>query len=224
MEYCPGGELYTQLEQVGMFDEDRTRELIRQSLQALKHLHDLGVVHRDLKPENILFDRDLTTVKLSDFGMSKILEDENTLMNTKLGTPYYISPEILKGKYDKSCDMWSIGVITYVLLTGEPPFYGKNAAALFKKIATCDYEFSQDIWKTVSKEAKKFIIQTIEPNLSLRLTVEQALAHPLLNCQGHHAFQVDADNAQVFSRLKHFGAPKRLKMEILMMLVNLIDE
>ena len=109
-------------------------------------MHDLGVVHRDLKPENILFDRDLSSVKLIDFGMSKILEEENTLMNTKLGTPYYISPEILKGKYDKSCDMWSIGVITYVLLTGEPPFYGRNAAALFKKISTCDYEFNQPIW------------------------------------------------------------------------------
>ena len=108
----------------------------------MKHLHDLGVVHRDLKPENILFDRDFSTVKLIDFGMSKILEDENALMNTKLGTPYYISPEVLKGKYDKSCDMWSIGVITYVLLTGEPPFYGKNAAALFNKIKTCDFEFS----------------------------------------------------------------------------------
>ena len=135
-------------------------------------MHDLGVVHRDLKPENILFDRDLSTVKLIDFGMSKILEDENALMNTKLGTPYYISPEVLKGKYDKSCDMWSIGVITYVLLTGEPPFYGINAVALFKKIRTCDFEFSQDVWSTLSREAKRFIEKTIEPNLSIRMTVE----------------------------------------------------
>ena len=155
-----------------MFSEDKTRDLIRQSLQALKHLHDLGVVHRDLKPENILFDRDMSTVKLIDFGMSKILTDENALMNTKLGTPYYISPEILKGKYDKSCDMWSIGVIAFVLLTGEPPFNGKNAAALFKKIKTCDYEFSQEVWKTISADARRFITKTIEPNLNIRLTVE----------------------------------------------------
>ena len=111
-------------------------------------------------------------MKLIDFGMSKILEDENALMNTKLGTPYYISPEVLMGRYDKSCDMWSIGVITYVLLTGEPPFYGINAAALFKKIRTCDFEFSQDVWSTLSREAKRFIEKTIEPNLSIRMTVE----------------------------------------------------
>lgn len=110
-------------------------------MQALKHLHDMGVVHRDLKPENILFNSNLQIVKLIDFGMSKILQDENALMNTKLGTPYYISPEILKGKYDKSCDMWSIGVIAFVLLAGEPPFWGRNAAELFKKIKTCDYDF-----------------------------------------------------------------------------------
>lgn len=118
MEYCPGGELYLELERVGTFDESRARSLMRQSLQALKHLHDMGVVHRDLKPENILFNSNLQIVKLIDFGMSKILQDENALMNTKLGTPYYISPEILKGKYDKSCDMWSIGVIAFVLLAG----------------------------------------------------------------------------------------------------------
>ena len=118
MEYCPGGELYLELERVGTFDEGRARSLMRQSLQALKHLHDMGVVHRDLKPENILFNSNLQIVKLIDFGMSKILQDENALMNTKLGTPYYISPEILKGKYDKSCDMWSIGVIAFVLLAG----------------------------------------------------------------------------------------------------------
>ena len=88
----------------------------------------MGVVHRDLKPENMLFTHDFQTVKLIDFGMSKILEDANTFMNTKLGSPYYVSPEILKGKYDKSCDMWSVGVITYLLLTGETPFHGRNAA------------------------------------------------------------------------------------------------
>ena len=141
MEYCSGGELFQLLERNGSFDEDYARTIIRQSLQALKHLHDMGVVHRDLKPENILFDSNLKTVKLIDFGMSKILQEESSLMNTKLGTPYYVSPEILNGKYDKGCDMWSIGVITFVLITGEPPFNGRNAAELFKKIKTCDYDF-----------------------------------------------------------------------------------
>ena len=189
----------------------------------MKHLHDLGVVHRDLKPENILFNENRETVKLIDFGMSKILQDENALMNTKLGTPYYISPEVLTGKYDKGCDMWSIGVITFVLLTGEPPFCGRNAAELFKKIKTCDYDFVQPIWQSTSRVAQKFIQALIEPNVEQRLTVEQALNHPWMTNIGQ-PFSVDAASAQVFARLKNFGAPTRLKMDVLMMLVSLLDE
>lgn len=93
-------------------------------------------------------------------------------MDTKLGTPYYVSPEVLQGKYDKGCDMWSIGVITFVLLSGEPPFHGKNAAELFKKIKTCDFDFVQPAWQSISREAKRFIIALIEPNIQNRLTVE----------------------------------------------------
>ena len=184
----------------------------------------MGVVHRDLKPENILFDADLKQIKLIDFGMSKILQDETTLMNTKLGTPYYMSPEILRGTtYDKRCDMWSIGVITFVLLSGEPPFYGRNAAELFQKIKTCDYEFVQPIWQSVSRDAKKFIEALIEPKVHDRLTVEQALAHPWIANVRDQTICADAACAQVFARFKNFGTPKRLKMELLLMLVNLID-
>ena len=82
-----------------------------------------------MKPENVLFTYDDSDIKLIDFGMSKLMPGEQTqLMNTKLGTPYYVSPEVLNGQYDKRCDLWSIGVITFVLLAGEPPFNGENAA------------------------------------------------------------------------------------------------
>ena len=102
----------------------------------------MGVVHRDLKPENILFScYKLKMVKLIDFGLSKILQEEKAIMSSKLGTPYYISPEMLKGKYDKKCDLWSIGVITFELLAGETPFKGRNTTELFKRIEACDYDF-----------------------------------------------------------------------------------
>ena len=116
-------------------------------------------------------------------------------MNTKLGTPYYISPEVLLGKYDKGTDMWSIGVITYVLLTGEPPFFGRNAAELFRRIKTCDYDFKQPIWKQISKDAKRFINCLIEPNLKLRLTVEQALSHPWITKKGYLTLENDTEIA-----------------------------
>lgn len=98
-------------------------------------------------------------------------------MNTKLGTPYYVPPEVLDGKYDMRCDLWSIGVITYILLCGEPPFNGESTADVFRKIRTCDYEFRQEIWDMISKEAKQFVERLIEPNLKLRMTVEEALSH-----------------------------------------------
>ena len=100
-------------------------------------------------------------------------------MNTKLGTPYYVSPEVLDGKYDKRCDLWSIGVITFVLLSGEPPFHGENAAAVFKKIRQTDYEFKNEVWDhEVSPQAIKFIERLLEPNLNRRMSVEEALNHP----------------------------------------------
>jgi calcium-dependent protein kinase len=91
-------------------------------------LHDLNIAHRDLKPENILFVENNLNIKLIDFGMSKIVPHQNALMNSILGTPYYVPPEVLDGKYDKRCDLWSVGVITFILLCGEPPFVGNTTA------------------------------------------------------------------------------------------------
>ena len=108
----------------------------------MKHLHSHNIAHRDLKPENVLFKSSKHDIKLIDFGMSKLMPQEaNKFMNTKLGTPYYVAPEVLDGFYDKQCDLWAIGVITYVLLSGEPPFNGENAAAVFQKIKRTDYDF-----------------------------------------------------------------------------------
>lgn len=181
----------------------------------------MGVVHRDLKPENMLLDANMQTVKLIDFGMSKILKDPNAFMDSTLGTPYYISPEILYGKYDKGCDMWAIGVVTFVLLSGNAPFYSanENTAELFKKIKSCDYDFDNEVWDSISRDAKKFIERLIEPNMTRRLTVEQALSHPWIANMQETAIIVDSASAEVFARLKNFGAPKRLKRTLLMMLV-----
>lgn len=96
-------------------------------MSAIKHLHDKNIAHRDIKPENIIFENKNSEyeIKLIDFGLSKLLKIEER-MKTVLGTPYYVSPEVLDGLYDKRCDLWSVGVITYMLLCGYPPFNGKN--------------------------------------------------------------------------------------------------
>lgn len=149
-------------------------------------------------------------------------------MNTKLGTPYYVPPEVLDGKYDKRCDLWSIGVITFILLCGEPPFFGNSTADVFRKIKMCDYEFSQEAWKQISKEARNFIEKLIQPNLKLRMTVEQALEHPWINQKPQEEAGLSEArqrrDERVFKRIKELKSLKRLQQEILLILVSLIDE
>ena len=102
-------------------------------------------------------------IKLIDFGLSKILSKDKKVMMTKLGTPYYVSPEVLEGKYDKRCDIWAIGVIAYILLSGMPPFNGRNEIEVFNKIRCCDYEFPEQHWNYISADAKDFISKLLHP-------------------------------------------------------------
>jgi calcium-dependent protein kinase len=122
-EFCRGGELYDRLDQKKRFSEEEAANTITQVLIAIKHLHDKGICHRDLKPENILYEteREDSIVKVIDFGLSKNFFEEVT-MTSKIGTPYYMAPEVISGSYSNACDMWSIGVITYCLICGYPPF------------------------------------------------------------------------------------------------------
>ena len=132
----------------------------------------MNIVHRDLKTENILFaNRNRNFVKLIDFGFSKFCtrKTKGSLHETK-GTPYYISPEVLQGNYDERTDLWSIGVVTYHLLSGKFPFMAADEDQLAEKILSCDYGFDGEVWTGVSREAKKFIEQLIEPNIERRLT------------------------------------------------------
>ena len=147
MEYCPGGELFEEISNLGKFTEIDSCVILRQVLSAVKHLHDKNIAHRDLKPENIIFvNKSKLEIKLIDFGLSKILTDRDGMMKTKLGSPYYVSPEVLEGQaYGMSCDLWAIGVLTYMLLVGVPPFDGRNEVEIFNKIRTCNYDLPSNI-------------------------------------------------------------------------------
>jgi calcium-dependent protein kinase len=129
---CEGGELYQAIINEGCFSEQKAAKVVRQILSAIKHLHMRGICHRDLKPENIMIENKSSSkdplIKVIDFGLAKYFKSDEVNMNTRTGTPYYMAPEVLKGSYDESCDMWSIGVITYCLLCGYPPFNADNDA------------------------------------------------------------------------------------------------
>uniref|UniRef100_A0A4W4EE18 Protein kinase domain-containing protein n=1 Tax=Electrophorus electricus TaxID=8005 RepID=A0A4W4EE18_ELEEL len=180
MQLVSGGELFDRIVEKGFYTEKDASKLIRQILDAVKYLHDMGIVHRDLKPENLLYysmDED-SKIMISDFGLSKI-EGSGSVMSTACGTPGYVAPEVLAQKpYSKAVDCWSIGVIAYILLCGYPPFYDENDAKLFEQILKAEYEFDSPYWDDISDSAKDFIVHLMERDPKLRYTCEQALQHP----------------------------------------------
>jgi len=164
-DLCTGGELFDRIiaktqSPEGHFSEKDAANLIRNILDAIAYCHDeKQIVHRDLKPENFLFasNADDAPVKIIDFGLSRHEVHPGSMMKTKVGTPYYVAPEVLKRKYSKSCDIWSIGVITYILLCGYPPFYGDSDNQIFDSVRAGKFDFPSPEWDTMSDAAKDFI-------------------------------------------------------------------
>ncbi|CAG8459775.1 11407_t:CDS:2 [Diversispora eburnea] len=164
-----GGELYNQLLQRGSYTEKDAANLIEQ------------IAHRDLKPENLLFSdkSEFSTLKITDFGLSKILKHHDDILMTACGTPGYVAPEVLtQNGYGKSVDIWSIGVILYTVLCGYTPFWGENQKALFDSILKGVYHFDEDYWSDISDEAKDLINKMLEYNPDKRITAHDALQHP----------------------------------------------
>lgn len=184
MECCDQGDLFDKVNLQKQISEFEAKDIVRKILLAVNYLHSCGIVHRDLKPENILFQG--TELKLIDFGLSKrfvkqVTNDKNeNFMKTLVGTVQYLAPEILRGKYDQKCDMWSIGVITYYMLSGVLPFVASNNKDCFKKILKGEFTFADLAWKEISSRAKKFICQLLKKNPQKRISAKQALRHKWL--------------------------------------------
>lgn len=178
-----GGELFQRIQdrQDGAFVEREAAQIMHEICLAVKYLHDLNIAHRDLKPENLLYTTPSQTaiLKLTDFGFAKETFIKDTLQ-TPCYTPYYVAPEVLgPEKYDKSCDIWSLGVIMYILLCGFPPFYSNHGLAISpgmkKRIRTGQYDFPNPEWQNVSQSAKDLIKGMLIVDPTGRLTIEQVM-------------------------------------------------
>lgn len=177
MEFCPNGELFQFIVDRQKVSEDDAKPLIKQLLETLDYIHKMNVAHRDLKPENILIDQ-LGRLKISDFGLSSFL-DSNGLVKTPCGSPCYASPECVSGNGPYSGvtnDIWSVGVICYVMLTGFLPWTKRNQTQLFEQIKKGEYKVPDFL----SDNAKSFIIGLMTVDYQKRLTIQQALEHPFL--------------------------------------------
>ena len=182
MEECNGGEFFDSLakraKEKNMYTEKECAKIFRQILEAVNYLHAHGVCHRDLKPENILFSNvaDDSSLKLIDFGLSKVLDGENELKGT-VGTTFYMAPEVIQGNYNEKCDLWACGVILYIMLCGKPPFYSQDEEELKKKICSMKYSFDYPEFNKVSKDAINLIKKLlIEPEK--RLSASEVLSEP----------------------------------------------
>ncbi|XP_047341523.1 calcium-dependent protein kinase 17-like isoform X2 [Impatiens glandulifera] len=178
MELCAGGELFHQLQNHGRFSESDARVLFRHLMQVVVYCHEKGIVHRDLKPENILLLKKSFTspIKLADFGLATYYKPGQSLYGT-VGSPFYIAPEVLAGGYNQSADVWSAGVILYILLSGIPPFWGKTKSKIFDSVRAANLRFPSDPWSRVSASAKDLITGMLLIDPSKRLTASQVLSH-----------------------------------------------
>ncbi|KAF1402634.1 KCC4 kinase, partial [Thinocorus orbignyianus] len=210
LELVTGGELFDRIVEKGYYSERDAADAVKQILEAVAYLHANGIVHRDLKPENLLYATPApdAPLKIADFGLSKIVEDQVT-MKTVCGTPGYCAPEILRGcAYGPEVDMWSLGIITYILLCGFEPFYDERGDQyMFKRILNCEYDFVSPWWDDVSLNAKDLVKKLIVLDPKKRLTTLQALQHPWVT--GKAANFAHMDNAQ--KKLQEFNARRKLK-------------
>ena len=197
-DLCTGGELLNKIlnkKKETPFNEKEAVNIFKQLVSAISYCHNINIVHRDLKPENILFVNDdiNSPIKIIDFGFSQEFKNNNNInnngngknskdknMSSKVGTVYYMSPEILQGNYNELCDIWSLGVILYIILCGYAPFQGKNDQEIYKSIQNGKVDFSQKEWKTISKNAKELILHMLCP-ANKRYSAKQVLKHVWLN-------------------------------------------
>lgn len=210
MEKVNGGELFDRIVAKRHYTEREARDLVRIVLSALKYCHDKNVVHRDIKPENLLMAHktDDADVKLVDFGFAAVANGFN--LTEPCGTPAYVAPEILEGRpYGKPVDMWSFGVLLYILLCGGPPFYAQDQQVLFKKILTGKFAFDLERWRNISSTAKDLISKLLTLSPIRRLTVDEALNHEWL--QTHSTILANKQLNDGLVQLRKFQAAKKFK-------------
>jgi len=215
MDLIQGGELFERIIQAHHFSERKAAEIFHQILGAVNYLHTNKVVHRDLKPENILFDGE--AIKIIDFGSSSKFEASKKLSENR-GTLYYAAPEVLEGSYDEKCDVWSCGVILYIMLSGTPPFNGKTEDEIIVAIRRGQFSLDLPVFNHVSDYAKKFISRLLTLNPKKRVSVAEALTD--------HWFKAVISkketslNASMLANLKSFNVKSRMQEAIYYFIVN----
>ncbi|KAH7287203.1 hypothetical protein KP509_32G043400 [Ceratopteris richardii] len=223
MELCAGGELFDRIISRGKYTERAASTLFRTVIQVIQTCHSLGVMHRDLKPENFLFlsEGEGSPLKTTDFGLSVFFKPGEKFRDI-VGSAYYVAPEVLRRNYGPEADLWSAGVLLYILLSGVPPFWAESEQDIFKEILEGSVDLSTDPWPSISPAAKDLVRKMLKKDVKERLSAQEILNHPWLRVDGE-APDKPLDIA-VLSRMKNFRAMNKLKQLALKVIADRLSE
>ncbi|THU73429.1 hypothetical protein C4D60_Mb04t22760 [Musa balbisiana] len=223
MELCSGGELFDRITAKGSYSEKQAAAVCRDIVNVVNVCHFMGVMHRDLKPENfLLVSKDENAeLKATDFGLSVFIEEGKAYKDV-VGSAYYIAPEVLQKNYGKEIDVWSAGVILYILLSGVPPFWAETEKGIFDAILQGYIDFESQPWPKISQSAKDLIRKMLTKDPKQRITAAQALEDPWLK-EGGEASDKPIDSA-VLTRMKQFRAMNKLKKLALKVIAENLSE
>lgn len=211
MEKCYGGELFDQITTKKTLNESVSAMICKQLFSAISYLHSNKIVHRDIKPENIMLEDsdDFINIKIIDFGTATYY-DGGELLKELTGSSYYISPEVIQGGYNEKCDEWSIGVILYILLCGNPPFGGSSNEEIMRKIKIGTFNYNSPVWASVSPLAKD-LLNKLLCHPSVRLAAEEALRHPWIEEKGKYPIIKSPILSNVIENLQSFNGLNKFK-------------
>ena len=222
-EYIRGEELFNKIQEVRQFSEEDSAIIIKSVLQAITYCHSRGIIHRDLKPENILIPTgnkiDYTLLKIIDFGASVLKKDDGKI-SFRFGTPYYIAPEVLQESYNEKCDVWSIGVISYLLLLGQAPFDGDDDNIICQKIISEQIDYESPKMQALSPEGVDFLQKLLEKNPDKRISSAQALEHIWIKKYAPHTKVNKAFSKKIYNNLAKFRETSQLSSAVVTFITN----
>ncbi|CAI2386109.1 unnamed protein product [Moneuplotes crassus] len=222
MEYCEGGELFEYISKAGVFTEDMASHIMKQILSAIAYLHSQNILHSDLKAENIMLvekNDDDFFIKLIDFGMATKYEQKKSHIQ---GTPYYIAPEVLKNCYDSKADIWSLGVLIYILLLGAPPFKASSLKEIFKKILVGKIDFSKEICGSLSEDSLEFIKELLKYDPEERPSAAECLKLPWIKKHSQKRKDTRKISSIALRNLKKFNSERKLEMAVISYIANYV--
>ncbi|OMJ65827.1 hypothetical protein SteCoe_37563 [Stentor coeruleus] len=210
LEFCKGGDLFEKIVELHKFEEAKAAEIMSQIFSGINYLHSKGIVHRDIKPENVLMDKkDSLTLKIIDFDTATFFGKEK--FHEMFGTALFMAPEVVQGTYNEKCDMWSCGIIMYILLSGIPPYDGTEEM-IFKALKNVDIKFNGPRWERISSEAKDLLSKLLIPNPAMRISSSEACQHKWI--LEHAELVSNEDITHVLENIKSFKRSSKLKEAI----------